>query len=456
MTRGRTRARRGPPAAAGPRTGAPDAGGATAAVVLAGVLLASALLVDPGADAAFDAPKRLATLIGIAAAAAALAALPGGSAPGGPAAGRGAGLEARAALVLALAAVGGAAVAALLAPRRALALDGGRVLALGALLLPLGASRALDGRRGRLVLGAFLAASAVNAVASAWQARGTVWPFRVLSPGGRGTTGGLAGNEGYVALSLALAAVAALGLAVLARGRAARVAAGASAGLFLGGALLNVNLTAVLALAGGSTALLALRFRRRALLPAILVLCVAAGGAAAHPAFRGRLQAAWQDARAGEWDRLVTYRLGPWAAALEMARRRPLTGWGPGTFGAEFVEHRLAAEIRLRARLVNPFLAGAYVEAHSDYLQALAELGVPATVAAVAAAAALLAGLGRVAWRPGAPRGPEAMVLLALLVTGAAAALTWFPLQRPITAVPLLLAAGRGWRLARDGLDGDA
>jgi O-antigen ligase len=102
---------------------------------------------------------------------------------------------------------------------------------------------------------------------------------------------------------------------------------------------------------------------------------------------------------------------------------------------------------------VNPHLAGAYAEAHSDYLQALAEAGAPATVAAVAAAVALLAGVGRVAWRFAPPGGPEAILLVALLVAGAAAALTWFPLQRPITAVPLLLAAGRGWRIVRDGGD---
>ncbi|MFY9550780.1 MAG: hypothetical protein WAU32_06475, partial [Thermoanaerobaculia bacterium] len=45
-------------------------------------------------------------------------------------------------------------------------------------------------------------------------------------------------------------------------------------------------------------------------------------------------------------------------------------------------------------------------------------------------------------------RSPEAIVLAALLATGAAAALTWFPFQRPITAAPLLLAAGRSWRIA--------
>jgi hypothetical protein len=41
-------------------------------------------------------------------------------------------------------------------------------------------------------------------------------------------------------------------------------------------------------------------------------------------------------------------------------------------------------------------------------------------------------------------------LLLAVLAAGAAGAATWFPLQRPITAVPLLLAAGRSWRLGAE------
>src|SRR5262249_13915477 len=42
----------------------------------------------------------------------------------------------------------------------------------------------------------------------------------------------------------------------------------------------------------------------------------------------------------------------------------------------------------------------------------------------------------------------EAGFLLGFLGAGAAAALTWFPMQRPVTALPLLLAAGRAWRIS--------
>jgi hypothetical protein len=49
---------------------------------------------------------------------------------------------------------------------------------------------------------------------------------------------------------------------------------------------------------------------------------------------------------------------------------------------------------------------------------------------------------------PAGPDRNEAVLLLAFLGAGAVAALTWFPMQRPLTAVPLLLAAGRAWRIA--------
>jgi O-antigen ligase len=131
-----------------------------------------------------------------------------------------------------------------------------------------------------------------------------------------------------------------------------------------------------------------------------------------------------------------------------MTWRRPLTGIGPGNFPAEFVDARLAAEIRTGRRYVNPLLTSSYGEAHSEYLQALSDFGVPAGACAIAAAMLLLASTARRAFAAGRA-DPEAAIIFALLAAGATAALTWFPLQRPVTAVPLLLAAGRAWRLPR-------
>jgi O-antigen ligase len=172
---------------------------------------------------------------------------------------------------------------------------------------------------------------------------------------------------------------------------------------------------------------------------------------------RHRAREAVSAIRAKDWDRLVTYRLGAWAAAIEMAKERPLTGFGPGTFGAELIAHRLRAEIQTRQRLANPLATSAYGEAHCDYLQAFAEAGIPAGLALLGAIGLVFAGLLAVSRR--LPRGPdrgEAIFLLAFLGAGAIAALTWFPLQRPLSAVPLLLAAGRAWRISASFAGSDA
>jgi O-antigen ligase len=138
-----------------------------------------------------------------------------------------------------------------------------------------------------------------------------------------------------------------------------------------------------------------------------------------------------------------------------MTRERPLTGFGPGTFGAEYIPHRLAAEIRIHRRLISPLTTSSYAEAHSDYLQIFSDTGVVTGILAVAGIACLLIAIVRGAWLR---REPEAILIAAVLVAGAAAAFTWFPFQRPITAAPLLLAFGRGWRISGDPAadEGDA
>ena len=422
-----------------------DPGAAVAAAVLALVLAGLALVMDSGADASFDAPKRLLAQVGLAIAAAAAFAGPGRGALS--TAWRGLPAASRAAGWLLLGALGWAVVAALASPRRPAALDASRSLLLVALALPLGASRVVA-RRGRLLLGVFLGASAVNAAVSIGQSRGLYQPFELATVGLRDATGAFAGNVGYLAGALALAAVAALGILLFAAKPVVRLAAGALLLLFAAGLGVNRNLTALMGAGAGVAVLLVARFGRRAALPMAAGIAAVALAVAAYAPLRKRVVQTAAAARAGDWDRLTTYRGGPWAAALEMARERPLLGFGPGTFGAEFVPHRLAAEVRWQRRFVNPLATSSYGEAHNEYLQPFAEEGAPGALAALCAAALLFVAAGRsVRGAPGAERA-EAVVLLALLSAGAVAALTWFPLQRPITAVPLLLAAGRAWRLA--------
>ena len=358
--------------------------------------------------------------------------------------------SARLAALLTLGATACALVAALSSPRRHLSLDATRALLLMLLLLPLGASRAVE-RRKTLLLWTFLAVAAINAAVSTLQARGIYQPFPLVTEGRRDATGAFVGNVGYLALGLSLAAVAALSAALLARRPAAKAACFAAAALFAGALLINRNLTALTVLAAGWSILAVCLFRRRAILGIGGMLLLLAAGIAFYRPLNQRAREAIGSIRRGDWDALVTYRLGPWATAVQMAAERPLTGWGPGTFGAEYVAHRLELEIATRKRFVNPLLTSSYGEAHNDYLQPFAEAGVPAGLALVAAVALLLRGLGSQVRRLEEPsRRVEAVFLFAFLVAGATAALTWFPLQRPITAVPLLLAAGRAWKISRE------
>ena len=434
--------------ATAPQDAAPrDVGGGIAAGFLVLAIAAAGLFVDSGADAAFDAPKRLVTLLCAAAAAFAAFGFSRWTSPfTGPSTRRA--TASGAAAILVLAACGAALLAALASPRRALSLDAARGLFLYALFLPLGASRVVEKKK-TLLLAAFLAVAAINAAVSTLQARGTYGPFSLITQENRNVTGAYVGNAGSLALVLALSAVASIGLALLSERLPLRVAAWAATAAFAAGLLVNRNLTSWSALLAGAGILLIARFGRRAAAPILLAVLLTGVAVLAYSPMRHRAAEALSAIRAREWDRVFTYRLGAWAAAIEMTKERPLAGFGPGTYGAELVPHRLRAEIETRRRLANPLATSAYAEAHCDYLQVFAEAGIPAALALIVAVALVFRGLLAASRR--LPRGQdrgEAVFLLAFLGAGAVAALTWFPLQRPLSAVPLLLAAGRAWRMS--------
>jgi O-antigen ligase len=421
-----------------------DIGAVVAVAALCVALAGTALAVDSSAGAAFDAPKRLIALVGTAIAAAAAFAFARSGDPAMTSPWREAPVSRPAAFLLALAALLGGLVAALASPRREVSLDALRALATLSLLLPLGASRAVA-KGGRWLVAVFLGSSAVNATVSILQSRGLFRPFSLETFGERQNTGAYAGNVGYLAITLALAVTLALGLLLMARNPAVRAACGIALLLFAVALVVNRNLTALTSALFGAAALLMLRFRRRAALPIAAAVIAAAVAVSAYAPLRSRAKELARAARTGDWDALVSFRGGPWAAAAEMIRERPLTGFGPGTFSAEYVPHRLAAEIQARRRFVSPLLTSSYGEAHCDYLQGFCDAGVPVGLVLLGAVAGLFVAIGKTAWRA---KTTEAILLFAVLCAGAAAALTWFPLQRPVTAVPLLLAAGRSWRIS--------
>ena len=419
-----------------------DAAATAAAACLAVVLAGTALVVDVGAAAAFDAPKRLLAFFGLALAAVTLLAF------GRPRAAWPLGRHARTILVALGIAFAGALVATLVAPRAEVARGGLRGLVVLGLALPLGASRACEGPRRTVLLAVFLGAVAVDALVSTLQSAGLEL-FAGATVTGRADTGAFIGNEGHLAQLVAFAAVVSAILAWRVPRADVRILAGSAFALFAVALVVNRNVTALGTLAAGIGTALLLLEGRRALVPLAAVLVLMATVVAVAPPLRMRVGAAVAAARTGDWDAVTTWRLGAWSAAAGMIRERPLVGHGPGTFGAEFMRHRLDAEIRQRRRLVVPLLTSSFGEAHSEYLQAAAEAGIPATLAVLVAAGGLMAALAGVVRDPDDPRRIEAAAIVALLGAAAVASLTWFPWQRPVTAVPLLLAAGRGWRLVR-------
>ncbi|MBK8599051.1 MAG: O-antigen ligase family protein [Holophagales bacterium] len=417
-----------------------DLSGGLAALVVAATLFGVLLAVDTRAESAFDSIKTVVAHGGAVLATSLL--LAGG--PGPARSMRSLPPVLRIAAFLAVTGAGLALLSAVFATRPAASLDALRSAALTALLVPLGASRAFDSGRILLPVAGFLAGVSANSVASVLQAAGLVKLFDVVQITGRANTGAFLGNEGYVALVAALAVPVGAGCVAVTRGRV-RWLAGAALVLALAALAANPSLTALAAATTGLGGYLYFgapsRIRRRAIGAFLAVAAVLP----LVPAARARLADLAYHVRSRNLEALLSYRAGPWAAAMEMTREHPLLGVGPGGFESRFVPARLAAEQRLRRSFVAESAAGSYAQAHSDFLQAPAELGLPAAAALTASFALLLVGLrGRIR----ATSSPEPAVLLGVLAAGFVAALAWFPMQRALTAAPLLLAVGRAARLS--------
>lgn len=407
--------------------------------VLIGVvvlLLGTAFLIDPWAAAAFDAPKALVALVGIAWA-------------------WWAGLRSRTVHAqplnrwqrailcgLALAAIG-VLISTWQAPRPALAWSTLGTLAVWSLLPWIAAGPVLEGETGQRVLQVAVWAVAGNAVVSLLQAAGVPLPLHIAQPGGRFPTGALLGNEGYVALACALLGSACVGALLSPVSPQLRRWAWGLLLLALVTILVNRQLTALIALATAALVLVLVRWRQRLLLVLAGVAVATALVSALVPGLRTQTWAQVPGTNLERYQHWSTHRIAAWGAALHMASARPWTGQGLGSYALEAQPHRQALELEHQVRLLPPLTAHAYAHAHQDYLQLAAEAGVPVLLAVLLSLGVLYAGLLRRCW--GAPH-PEPLMVLGVLLAGAVAALAWFPMHIPLLAALLLLAAGRAWR----------
>ncbi len=401
-------------------------------------LIAAAFLVDPWAAAAFDAPKWL--LVRLAAICAVCALLIAPAQPRFAAWSR----NARFVVGLVLLTVVCAIVATVRSVHGALAWDYLLAMGLGGLWLVIGASRVLDGATGVRVFWCFMAAVGASAVLSISQVAGLPMPFEIASLGGRYESGAMLGNEGYVALAAALMGVGGFSV-LIASGvsRRTRAIAAFTVLLAVTAIIVNRQITSALALVAAVAAVLCARFQQRALVALLAFVVVLSTLCAASPTLRAYTWGLPSGADAAFYQRVTTYRLGAWVAAQEMVGTRPWFGHGPGAFSQESSRRRIDAEIGLGARFVQP-VGATFVYAHQEPLQLAAELGVVAASALLLAFALLFVALLKATQ---STADPENLVLIGLLCAGAIASLAWFPLQIPITALALLLACGRAWRI---------
>jgi O-antigen ligase len=403
-------------------------------------LVLTAVVVDPLADAAFDAPKWLGFKWGGIVALVALLLHNHGN----PFRFSRIARTAQRTLLMLTGALLCVFAAAFFSPHGILAWSSLAGLLVCALYLVIGASAAADGVGGKQILIAAIALGVVNAMLSLAQAAGLQLPLEVQRLGGRFATGALLGNEGFVALLCAL--MGACGVALfLSKSSASRTRALGVAITLLAVITIVVNrqATSAIALVLGALIITATRFGQRWIIAASAASIAVAVMCAATPMLRAQTLAALPGASVERYQQITTYRLGAWAAAEAMIRADPWLGQGPGGFARESTARRLDAEIAHGVRFVQP-TGATFVYAHMDLLQFAAECGVPAAILVLAAFAMTFRQLLA---RCGSTHETEPLLLLGVSAAGLVSSLAWFPFQIPITAIALLLVIGRMWRL---------
>ena len=232
-----------------------------------------------------------------------------------------------------------------------------------------------------LLLIAFIPA-VVNGVLVVLQRAAIFDPFDYHNLGPhRAAATGFLGNANDAATYLVYPCLAAAALAIASRQHrrwAAAVAVIAAAGIAA-----TETIGALAALAAGTVALVWLTSRRALV---ALVILGTVTGAALFVAAPGRVREIREDlaaARTGEFDPLLSARVPALLAAWHLFREKPVTGHGLGSFPSRYFDAKLEIDEK------HPQMMGMhrvnYAEAHNEYLQLLAEGGIPALLLFLAA-----------------------------------------------------------------------
>lgn len=239
-----------------------------------------------------------------------------------------------------------------------------------------------------------------------------------------------AGNPGDLSSYLVLPCLIALWTLPAVRGTG-RWMTGLALAVCLYGLTLTQTLASLAAVAAGAVVLALLRLPRRkvllglgaaAAIGAVLVLAVAP--------LRVRVADKLQGLAEGDWNEVLTGRLDGWRAALWMIGEHPLAGVGHGAYLPEYVPAKLALLDR-GVEFLPGQLTPVFENAHNEYLEVGAELGIPGLLA-------LAWGLWVVLRAAGSREGDPSLAWSGLTAL-AVLSLAYFPFHVALVAFPALL-----------------
>lgn len=281
-----------------------------------------------------------------------------------------------------------------------------------------------------LALAALIVPAVINALVVILQWKGLWSPVHDELPAhDRHAYIALQGNPDFAAVYLLLPAIAATAAAVVyRRWRPLLLAALA---VILAGLLLTGAFTVYVALAVVFVAFVAVVPSRRARVAMTTLLLVGAILFVAWGPSRNRALSIAKAVMAGRHDEALSFRLAAWSVAWRMFLDHPITGMGPGGYGAHYMTYKLSGD-ELHPQWMALGNAN-FGEAHNDPLQLLAETGAPGLALFVI----VLWRVGRLSLRRENDGAESAFVTLFALPAAAGFAVTslaQFPLHLPASA----------------------